>query len=150
MVGREFVRRLTAPPEFERATPTARRVINLLRVTWEWKRYRTSLRSFPLRLCIEASAACNLACPHCFTGAGEVSRPRATLSLPFFRRLLGELGKHLWQIEFHNWGEPLLNKNLPTMIAEAAPAASRRPSARTSVSRFLWLRPSDSCRRGSR
>jgi len=73
-----------------------------------------------VRLCIEASAACNLSCPHCFTGAGEASRPRATLSLDFFRRLLAELGSHLWQIEFHNWGEPLLNKNLPTMIAESS------------------------------
>ena len=120
VVGRGFVGRLGAPAEFERATPSVRRLINLWRVTWEWKRYRTSLRSYPLRLCIEASGACNLACPHCFTGAGEVSRPRATLSLAFFRRLLAELGNHLWQIEFHNWGEPLLNKNLPTMIAEAS------------------------------
>jgi hypothetical protein len=55
----------------------------------------------------------------CFTGAGEISRPRATLSIAFFRQLLAELGNHLWQIEFHNWGEPLLNNHLPTMIAEA-------------------------------
>jgi hypothetical protein len=120
VVTRSFMGRLTAPPEFYGATPTPRRLLNLWRVTWQWYFYRTCVRSWPLRLCIEASGACNLACPHCFTGAGEVSRPRATLSLAFFRRLLAELGDHLWQIEFHNWGEPLLNKNLPTMIAEAS------------------------------
>jgi pyruvate-formate lyase-activating enzyme len=119
VVGRGFLRRLRGPPEFEGTRPTVRRLINLWRVSWQWRRYRTSLASYPLRLCIEASGACNLACPHCFTGAGEGGRPRAMLSLAFFRRLLDELADHLWQIEFHNWGEPLLNKNLPTMIAEA-------------------------------
>ncbi len=112
--------RLTAPAELEGTRPSIRRLVNLWRVWWEWKRFRTTLRSYPIRLCVEASAACNLACPHCFTGAGEVSRPRVALSLEFFRQLLDELAPHLWQIEFHNWGEPLLNKQLPTMIAEAS------------------------------
>src|SRR5207237_8672283 len=49
----------------------------------------------------------------------EGGRPTATLSSEVYRRLLAELGDRLWQIEFHNWGEPLLNKHLFTMVAEA-------------------------------
>jgi hypothetical protein len=45
--------------------------------------------------------------------------PAATLSLRFYRQLLDELGDFLWQIEFHNWGEPLLHKHITTMVAEA-------------------------------
>jgi pyruvate-formate lyase-activating enzyme len=108
------------PPLFEGATPTARRLTNWARLSWEWYRLIPSPRSYPARLCIESSGACNLSCPHCFTGAGETGRQRATLSLEFYRRLLAELGDHLWQVEFHNWGEPLLNKNLFVMVAEAS------------------------------
>jgi organic radical activating enzyme len=118
-VWRHLAAELPCPPAFEGATPTLRRIANLYRVRLEWYRLKTVLRSSPAKLCIEATSACNLACPHCFTGAGEVGRPGATLSLAFYRQLLAELGDRLWQIEFHNWGEPLLNKQLVTMIAEA-------------------------------
>jgi len=118
-VGSSLARELPRPPAFEGATPTLRRILNLYRIRLEWYRRATVLRSSPAKLCIEASSACNLSCPHCFTGAGEIGRHGATLSLAFYRRVLAELGDSLWQIEFHNWGEPLLNKQLVTMIAEA-------------------------------
>jgi hypothetical protein len=41
------------------------------------------------------------------------------LTPAFFTRLLDEMGDYLWQVEFHNWGEPLLNKHLFAMIAAA-------------------------------
>jgi pyruvate-formate lyase-activating enzyme len=118
-VASHLAREFPCPPLFEGATPTWRRLRNLWLLTWENYRIEPLPRSVPARLCIESTSACNLKCPHCFTGAGEVGRPAATLSLSFYRRLLAELGDRLWQIEFHNWGEPLLNKNLFTMVAEA-------------------------------
>ncbi|HJQ84154.1 MAG TPA: radical SAM protein [Candidatus Binatia bacterium] len=118
-VWRGLARNGICPPQYYGARPTPRRLLNLYWLTWEWFQVVPLPRSYPVRLCIEATSACNLACPHCFTGAGEVGRPRATLSLDFYRGLLDELAPWLWQIEFHNWGEPLLNKQLPTMIAEA-------------------------------
>jgi len=119
-VASHLARQLPCPPPFEGATPTLRRVSNLWLLTWENYRIEPVPRSLPARLCIESTSACNLKCPHCFTGAGEVGRPAATLSLGFYRQLLAELGTRLWQIEFHNWGEPLLNKHLFTMVAEAS------------------------------
>jgi len=110
---------LRGPSHADGATRTVRRLLNLGRLRWEQYHVVAVPKSRPARLCIEASGACNLACPHCFTGAGDTGRPRATLSLAFYRRLLAELGDYLWQIEFHNWGEPLLNRDLCTMIAEA-------------------------------
>src|SRR5579864_5223895 len=119
LIGRHLARLPIPPPQFEGARPTIRRRLNLYRLTWEWYQMRTTLRSRPARLCIESTGACNLSCPHCFTGAGEVGRDRSPVSLDLYRRLLAELGDHLWQIEFHNWGEPLLNRNVFTMIGEA-------------------------------
>src|SRR5262245_34472763 len=108
------------PPQFEGARPTAQRLANLYHMMWEATWVRTRLRSYPVRLCIESTGACNLSCPHCFTGAGEIGRPRRAVPLELYHRLLAELGDYLWQIEFCNWGEPLLNRDTVPMIAAAA------------------------------
>jgi MoaA/NifB/PqqE/SkfB family radical SAM enzyme len=42
------------------------------------------------------------------------------MSLELYHRLLEELGDYLFQVEFANWGEPLLNKQLNTMFRAAA------------------------------
>jgi MoaA/NifB/PqqE/SkfB family radical SAM enzyme len=83
---------------------------------------RTRVRSRPVKLVVEPTNACNLACPACFTGDGQVSRPRRPMPLELYHRLLDEIGDSLLQIDFGNWGEPLLANHLPEMIE----AASRR------------------------
>src|SRR5262245_48602125 len=89
------------PPQFEGARPTARRLANFYLMTWEAFRAKTRLRSYPAKLCVESTGACNLSCPHCFTGAGEIGRPRRAVSRDLYRRLLAELGDYLWEIELH-------------------------------------------------
>ena len=120
MIARGLWGKFPVPPEFEGATPTIRRWINYARLLWAWYHCDTHLPTYPARLCIEASGACNLACPYCFTGAGERSRERTMLTPAFFTRLLDEMGDYLWQVEFHNWGEPMLNKHLFAMITAAS------------------------------
>ena len=72
---------------------------------------RASASSPPAR----ATCAAHTASP---APANRGSRVRP-VSLDLYRQLLAELGTSLWQIELHNWGEPLLNKNIVTMVAEA-------------------------------
>ena len=107
-----------APPAFGGARWTARRLANFYHARWEEARNKVELRSRPVKLTVEATSACNLRCPACFTGVGEVGRPRGGMSLECFRRLLDELGPYLFEIEFYNWGEPLLYKPIFTMIEE--------------------------------
>ncbi len=114
-----FVRLFLRPPEFEGAVLTPKRLLNCYRARWAANRLSTRLTSYPVQLTIEPTTVCNLACPACFTGAGEVGRQRGAMSLDCYRRLLDELGDYLMQLVFFNWGEPLLAKNLVTMIAEA-------------------------------
>lgn len=98
---------------------TGRRLRNFYRLKWEAVAGRTVLKSRPIKLTLEATSVCNLSCPACFTGAGEVGRPRGGISLDLYRRLLDELGPYLLELEFYNWGEPLLHKPIFTMIEEA-------------------------------
>lgn len=79
-------------------------------------RGHTKLRGYPPVLTIESTNVCNLRCPFCFTGAGEVGRQVSMIPLPLYEKVLNELGDYLLHLEFYNWGEPLLNKNIYEMI----------------------------------
>lgn len=109
---REFFR----IPYYTGATITPKRILNLYLVRFQRMRAHQKLLGYPLILTIEAANVCNLACPYCFTGAGDVSRPRRHFPLPLYERIMDELGDRLFQVELHNWGEPLLNKNIPDLI----------------------------------
>lgn len=98
---------------------TLRRLLNLYVVRFQRMRGHTKIRGYPVTLTIESANVCNLACPFCFTGAGEVSRARTHFPMPLYKRTMDELGDYLFQLELHNWGEPLLNKNIPDLIQVA-------------------------------
>ena len=70
---------------------------------------------------IEPTNLCNLACPTCPTGTGKV-KPLPQMTLARFDRVLGELAPRLRNLALWNYGEPLLNKAVPDMIAHAKKA----------------------------
>jgi len=98
---------------------TLKRLLNLRLLQWEYQRGATRLRSSPIKLVLEATNVCNLSCPACFTGAGENGRLRSSMTLDVYRKILAELADTLMEVEFYNWGEPLLSKFIYTMIGEA-------------------------------
>ncbi|MFN8543131.1 MAG: radical SAM/SPASM domain-containing protein [Candidatus Binatia bacterium] len=116
----KFARLFFRPPRFEGTRLTPKRLWNLYKLRWAQNRCRTVLRSYPAKLTLEPTSVCNLECPACFTGSGEVGRARSPISLDLYRRLLAELGDYLLQVEFFNWGEPLLAKHIMTMVHEAS------------------------------
>lgn len=67
---------------------------------------------------IEPTNLCNLACPTCPTGTGKI-KPLPQMKLGEFDRVLGQLAPKLRNLALWNYGEPLLNKELPAMIASA-------------------------------
>jgi len=70
---------------------------------------------------IEPTNLCNLACPTCPTGTGKIA-PLPAMTLARFEAVLGELRPRLRNLALWNYGEPLLNKELPQMIAHAKQA----------------------------
>jgi len=74
---------------------------------------------FPYILVIEPTNRCNLKCGLCPTGKGLVGRPKQNMSMQRFRCLIDEIGKYLYVINYQNWGEPTLAKELPEMIRYA-------------------------------
>lgn len=98
---------------------TAKKFLNLVRVEWAIRRGKTHGFGFPYMLTVEPTNRCNLSCPLCPTGKGLVGRPLQSLDLDAFRRIMDEVSPYVYMINFQNWGEPMLARQLPQMIALA-------------------------------
>jgi MoaA/NifB/PqqE/SkfB family radical SAM enzyme len=68
----------------------------------------------------EPSTGCNLKCPACVTGTMPEMRTRKQANLDDFVTVLDSLGDKLLRLELYNWGEPFLNKHLPTFVRLAS------------------------------
>ena len=112
----------------------ASRISNQLRC---WLSYALSLfgivrvRHLPTFVSVEPANFCQLRCPECPVGiASRLSphNPTANSQLPItnrlmtmetFHRILDNVKEHAHTMQFYFQGEPLLNKQLPEMIAMA-------------------------------
>ena len=82
----------------------------------------------PLFVSVEPAAVCQLRCPECPVGqASDVSALPKNHGFPgpplmdrdVWERVLRETARHAHTMQFYFQGEPLLNRDLPQMIAEA-------------------------------
>ena len=108
------------PPNYPGLRLTPKRLLNFYLRKFQRQMGHVRLMGYPSLLVLEATNVCNLRCPYCFTGDGQVGRERSMMSMPLYEKVLDELGDHLCYMEFCNWGEPLLHKRLPEMISIAS------------------------------
>ena len=106
------------------AVLTKSRVSNAIRCYWNYALSRMGLVRIshaPLFVSVEPAAVCQLRCPACPVGKGERLKVKGerTMSLELFRKVLEEVKQYAHTMQFYFQGEPLLNKDLATMIAEA-------------------------------
>lgn len=92
---------------------------NFLLIEHEKQRRQEYVSGFPYWLTIDPTNFCTLRCPFCPTGQARGSRAKGILSFENFKRLIDEMGPYLIHIDFCNWGEPLLNKDIYEMIKYA-------------------------------
>ena len=81
--------------------------------------------SWPLHMQIELTSFCELECPVCPTGLGELERAASAIDIDLFEQSLREVGPYLLTLSLWAWGEPLLYKNL----ARALEICARYPMA---------------------
>lgn len=103
-----------------RARRQWRKLANYLWVEFLLARASTRLwGGKPYWLTIDPTNFCQLQCPFCPTGANRGVRDKATMDFAHFERFMEAAGPCAVHIDFMNWGESLLNKRLPEMIAVA-------------------------------
>ncbi|OPY66932.1 MAG: Antilisterial bacteriocin subtilosin biosynthesis protein AlbA [Syntrophorhabdaceae bacterium PtaU1.Bin034] len=104
---------------FFRQTFTGRRLFNLALQTVQVALGHSRLCYYPSRLTIDIGNICNLRCPLCPTGRGDRSASRGFMKIEDYRKVIDTLAPFLTHLELHNWGEPLLHRDLVAMISYA-------------------------------
>jgi len=99
------------------------------RLKWEnyvhMNRMRLDTRTFtipamPYKIQVEPSSRCNLKCPLCPCGRGDLRRPSCDLPLADFRNLVDDMEDYLLFLLMWGWGEPFMNRDLPAMLRYAS------------------------------
>lgn len=73
----------------------------------------------PFTLSIEPTTACNLACPECPSGLKLFTRPTGKLNLELHERMLQQVHKSVFYINYYFQGEPFLNPKFLSIIRQA-------------------------------
>lgn len=76
-------------------------------------------RGMPFSLSIEPTTACNLGCPECPSGLKQFSRPTGKLKLDTHKKMLSQLAKNVFYINYYFQGEPFLHPQFLELIKEA-------------------------------
>jgi radical SAM protein with 4Fe4S-binding SPASM domain len=71
----------------------------------------TGICGLPEAISVEPSTICNLHCPQCTLGRGELKRQNNFFDFVLYRKLIDELGSKLWYVLLYFQGEPLMNKD---------------------------------------
>lgn len=89
---------------------------NFVNALYARKNLDYKLNSNPIQLLIDPTNYCNLQCPFCTTGQRKGARKPENMTFDMFRKIIDPLKGDIFHIKFYNWGEPLLNNELPKMI----------------------------------
>ncbi len=91
---------------------TLRKIINFWRCQVAWLLAKEKVSGHPYQLVLELTNVCNLRCPHCPTGQGHFGRKPSFMDLKRLDVILDELGPYAFKTDLHNWGEPMLHKEV--------------------------------------
>jgi radical SAM protein with 4Fe4S-binding SPASM domain len=97
------------------ASLTVRRTANLLKtgvsffISALFK--KNIVWGIPSVLTIEPTNLCNLQCPLCTTGSGEMERIRGKMTLNTFQNIINKLGDDIFFLLIYHQGEPYINKH---------------------------------------
>lgn len=70
----------------------------------------------PTIFMVETVLGCNLHCPECAIGGDLISRPKGVLSFENFKIIADKIAPYAKYVYLFIWGEPLLNKDIFSMI----------------------------------
>jgi len=74
---------------------------------------------YPFMMQVEPTTMCNLRCPLCPVAQGTLRRPARHMRLEEFKRVVDDMADYLMILVMWDWGEPLMNPELPAMVRYA-------------------------------
>jgi radical SAM protein with 4Fe4S-binding SPASM domain len=94
------------------------RAVNRLRVEVDSRLRNPRVGSYPIFLIVEPCNICNLKCPLCPTGQ-RLEVPRGVMKVDTFKRIIDQTHRYVRHLNLFYLGEPMLCRDLNTMIAYA-------------------------------
>jgi radical SAM protein with 4Fe4S-binding SPASM domain len=70
---------------------------------------KADIKGMPVSVSAELTNNCNLSCPHCPSGSGNMKRKRGFMDPELFRRVMTELKPYLYNVNLYFQGEPMLH-----------------------------------------
>lgn len=102
---------------------TLRRVWNLMILKTSYYFSKISKKAIhwgkPFSLSIEPTTACNLGCPECPSGLKQFARPTGKLDLDLHQKMLNQVSKSVFYINYYFQGEPFLHPQFLELIRQA-------------------------------
>ncbi len=102
---------------------TLKRVVNLVLLRFSYRISRIFKKPIhwgsPFSLSIEPTTACNLGCPECPSGLKQFTRPTGKLDLELHQRMLNQVDKSVFYINYYFQGEPFLHPQFLELIRQA-------------------------------
>ncbi len=80
---------------------------------------RPFVYGMPPAVGIELTNLCNLRCPECASGSGEMKRERGFMDPGLYRKIISELSPYLYNINLYFQGEPLLHPGFYSFIRQS-------------------------------
>ena len=98
---------------------TFKKLWNLALVETEFRLRCTHVRGRPYILIIDPLNICNLRCPLCPTGTGDLERKQQRMEWDVYTRTIDDMAPWAYEVNLHNWGESLLHPRIFDMIRYA-------------------------------
>jgi sulfatase maturation enzyme AslB (radical SAM superfamily) len=95
-----------------------RKYLNLLQALRARHEQALTVDALPFDVTVNTSTGCNLSCPYCEVGKGELLRPAGLMRQPHHDSIMAPLWPTLFIARYFGTGESLLNPKLPEMIAQ--------------------------------
>lgn len=112
---------------------TVKRFINAVKILTSYQLSRILNKpivwGYPMSFSIEPTNRCNLECPECPSGLGELTRLLGLLSFEKFKNWIDQIKETSFYVQLYFQGEPFINKDLPKMLNYA-----RQEKVYTSIS----------------
>lgn len=95
---------------------SAKKIINLLRIEYEFRRGCDALKGKPYVYVIDPTNFCNLKCVFCPTWKGELPIPKGKIDFSNYKKIIDEIKPHAFKVILYNWGEPFLHPQIIDII----------------------------------
>jgi radical SAM protein with 4Fe4S-binding SPASM domain len=102
---------------------TLKRVLNVVKISVSFLLSILFRREFvwglPPILNVEPTNICNLKCPLCTTGCGQMERPPGRMNFDLFKKIVDEVADRIVYITLYHQGEPYLVKDFNRFVVYA-------------------------------